>query len=432
MKINEFINESTTAGAIATVATPMTTQKRNDVGKGVYGNEKAGNLLTGKKTNKKYANSISESKMKQVAMDLETMQDGNFKQKYKKTKEQIMAILGTPSSLRPKSKNEVNEAQLDEEDLIIVPGQGRVKGGFIPHAEDRRDHEVEMARGDLFQAYQNAEKIHKLIKDVTEDEGLEGWVQAKITKAADYLNSVRQYLEGKHVQEMTGGVVAGGGVGEGIADKIKGAVRREKAKDMPLVQTRRDYAMGKAGDAYNKGEIRKGNQYSAYAEKDRKKKGDPTTNPAGTYRTKTSDYTNEAQMPGNLGKGEKWFIAHRVRMDNYENPWTVFKIGFDSHNDDRFKELVKYFGRDKNREVTKVKANSKEDALAKLKGKVNEAQSMGTALKNTLAKAEPGSKLDNSIKNHNRDVKNGGKGTLKNAPTGYHFDSKGYCRLGDK
>lgn len=111
----------------------------------------------------------------------------------------------------------INESELQETDLIIVPGQGRrLKSGFIPHAEDRRDHEVEMARSDLHQAHKNSSKIHKLIKNVSEDDGLEGWVQAKITKAADYLNSVCQYLEGKQLQEMTGGVIAGGGVGEGI------------------------------------------------------------------------------------------------------------------------------------------------------------------------------------------------------------------------
>lgn len=111
----------------------------------------------------------------------------------------------------------INESELQETDLIIVPGQGhRLKSGFISHAEDRRDHEVEMARSDLHQAHKNSSKIHKLIKNVSEDDGLEGWVQAKITKAADYLNSVCQYLEGKHLQEMTGGVIAGGGVGEGI------------------------------------------------------------------------------------------------------------------------------------------------------------------------------------------------------------------------
>ena len=82
-------------------------------------------------------------------------------------------------------------------------------------------------------------------------------------------------------------------VEEGLVQKVKGAIRREKAKDLPLVQTRRDYAMNKAGEAYEKGQPRKGNQYSAWAERDRKKQGAPTTNPNGGYRTKTSDYMNE-------------------------------------------------------------------------------------------------------------------------------------------
>lgn len=211
MKIKD-IYESTTAGSIATVAAPMTTQKRSNVGKGVYGNEKAGNLLTGKKTNKKFANSISESKMKQVASDLETMQDGNFKQKYGKTKEQIKLLLGDPRG----GNKTVHEATLEEDDLIIVPGQGRShKTGFIKHGESRLDHEVEMARSDLFSAAKNAKKVYELIADLTEEEGLEGWVQEKIIKANDYLNTIREYLEGKELQqhEMTGGVIAGGGVG---------------------------------------------------------------------------------------------------------------------------------------------------------------------------------------------------------------------------
>ena len=211
MKIKD-IYESTTAGAIATVATPMTTQSRNA---SIYGGKKGGNLLTGKKTNKKYANSVNESKMKQVASDLETMQDGNFKQKYGKTKEQIKFLLGDPHA-----KKTVHEADLQEDDLILVPGQGhKLKSGFIPHEQDRRDHEVEMAKSDLFQAAKNAKQVYELIHDVTEDEGLEGWVQEKIIKANDYLNTIREYLEGKQLQnEMNGGVIAGGGVGEGLAE----------------------------------------------------------------------------------------------------------------------------------------------------------------------------------------------------------------------
>ena len=211
MKIKD-IYESTTAGSIATVAAPMTTQKRNNVGKGVYGNEKAGNLLTGKTTNKKYANSkVNESKMKQLAVDLKDMDNGNFQKKYKKSKEQMKFLLGDPEA-----KKTMHEATLEEDDLIIVPGQGhKLKSGFIPHGQSRIDHEVEMARSDLFSAAKNAKQVYELIADLTEEEGLEGWVQEKIIKANDYLNTIREYLEGKQLQhnEMTGGVIAGGGVG---------------------------------------------------------------------------------------------------------------------------------------------------------------------------------------------------------------------------
>lgn len=209
MKIKD-IYESTTAGSIATVAAPMATQKRSNVGKGVYGNEKAGNLLTGKKTNKKYANSINESKMKELAIDIKNMDNGNFQKKYKKSKEYFISRLGDPN------KMPVQEAQLEEDDLIIVPGQGRkMRTGFIPHGQSRVDHEVEMARSDLFSAAKNAKQVYELIADLTEEEGLEGWVQEKIIKANDYLNTIREYLEGKQLRqnEMNGGVIAGGGVG---------------------------------------------------------------------------------------------------------------------------------------------------------------------------------------------------------------------------
>jgi GNAT superfamily N-acetyltransferase len=112
-------------------------------------------------------------------------------------------------------KKGIAEAHLEEDDLILVPGQGhRLKSGFIPHGESRLDHEVEMAKSDLFSAAKNAKQVYEMIADVSEEEGLEGWVQEKIIKANDYLNTIREYLEGKQLQEMTGGVIAGGGVGE--------------------------------------------------------------------------------------------------------------------------------------------------------------------------------------------------------------------------
>ena len=162
MKISQIIQEtSTTSGSVAPVEHGFVKmQTRNP---GVYGGNKVGNLLKGKKTNKAFANSVNESA-------------------------------------------EISETDLSEQDLIVVPGQGQSrKNGFVPHGQSRVDHEVEMARSDLFSAAKNAKKVYSMIKDIGEDEGLDGWVQEKIIKANDYLNTIREYLEGKQVQGVAEG-----------------------------------------------------------------------------------------------------------------------------------------------------------------------------------------------------------------------------------
>ena len=164
MKIKQ-ITETTTSGGIAPVAAPMgKVQKR------------AGSLFKGKKTNKPFY-----------------------------------------------------EDEIKEQDLIMLPGQIRKKDkSFIPHDKDRRDHEVEMARSDLYAAAKNAMRIFQLLKDRTEDEGLMGWQQSYITLASDYLNSVADSIEyDQQMNEVLGGVIAGGmsnfeeGVAEGHADQVK-------------------------------------------------------------------------------------------------------------------------------------------------------------------------------------------------------------------
>ena len=65
-----------------------------------------------------------------------------------------------------------------------------------PVAENHElDHEVQMARADLYKIAEYAIKLHKLLENVSEEQGIEGWVQAKITKASDYLDSIYHYLE---------------------------------------------------------------------------------------------------------------------------------------------------------------------------------------------------------------------------------------------
>ena len=215
MKISQIIQETTTAGSIApTEHGFVKMQTRNP---SVYGGNKVGNLLKGKKTNKAFANSLNEAAMKDLAYDLQNMKSAEFQKKYGKSREDMKAAM---SKQPQKSASAVNETDLSEQDLIVVPGQGRkVKTGFVPHDKDRTDHEVEMAVSDLFSAGKNAEKIYNMVRSVSEDEGLEGWVQEKIIKANDYLNTVREYLEGKELQGTaeslgTTGAMTNGEMGE--------------------------------------------------------------------------------------------------------------------------------------------------------------------------------------------------------------------------
>lgn len=217
MKINQIIlNEmGTVAGAVATVAKPMgETQKRPTV----RGLEPAEKVMFGKSKKKgPYANSLSEGKMKDLSMDLRAGKDGlsdaDFKKKYGKTKDEMR------KSMKQKPEP-VKEAKLDEDDIIVVPGQKmKRKTGFVQHGQSRVDHEVEMARSDVLATMKNAKALYELLKNRSEEEGIEGWVQEKLIKANDYLNAVKEYYDEKMMQEMTGGVIAGGGVGESAVNE---------------------------------------------------------------------------------------------------------------------------------------------------------------------------------------------------------------------
>lgn len=54
------------------------------------------------------------------------------------------------------------------------------------------DHEGQMAKADLMAISKKAAELYNM---VGENEGLEGWVQEKISLAADYINSVHSHLE---------------------------------------------------------------------------------------------------------------------------------------------------------------------------------------------------------------------------------------------
>lgn len=84
-----------------------------------------------------------------------------------------------------------------------------------------RDHEVQMARADLYKVAKYAIKLHDMLKSVSEAEGLQGWQQAKITKASDYISSVYHNLD--YEMKFDG---QAGELGEG-KKKYKSAAQRK-------------------------------------------------------------------------------------------------------------------------------------------------------------------------------------------------------------
>lgn len=66
--------------------------------------------------------------------------------------------------------------------------------GELAHAAEQ-DHEVQMARAELYKLAKYSIKLHDMLKGISEAEGLEGWVQSKITKAAADIGSVYHHLD---------------------------------------------------------------------------------------------------------------------------------------------------------------------------------------------------------------------------------------------
>jgi hypothetical protein len=259
MKINSLVETSagaTGSGSVASVSSPIGAMnkragsmfKGKKTNKPFYEEKKD----CGCSKECKCHENITEGKVKQLMMDLEEMSDKEFLAKYNKTKKEMrnglnegampQSVIKTKENIRMASDEEnkkrfagktkeelasmarrhgykdknpyskfhdgttgtneskilrgMLEADLHEDDLILMPGQGaRFRKELMPK---KTDHEVEMARGQLYQSAKNAKDICNMLKDISEMEGIDAWVQSKITTAADYLETVRAYLESKY------------------------------------------------------------------------------------------------------------------------------------------------------------------------------------------------------------------------------------------
>jgi hypothetical protein len=80
--------------------------------------------------------------------------------------------------------------ELDQLDPMGQSASQEMDTPALPNGDT--DREGAMAKADL---YKLANYSHKLFQQIQDEDQLEGWVQAKITKAADYIASVYHYLE---------------------------------------------------------------------------------------------------------------------------------------------------------------------------------------------------------------------------------------------
>ena len=131
----------------------------------------------------------------------------------------------------------MGQPELDQPDLGGAPAADHQP------LEPNDDQEGKMAKADL---YKLATYSHKLFKQLNDEDKLESWVQAKITKAADYMASVYHYLEyemkfseyGHHLDNSDT-------LSEGQKMKIKELLSEAKSKVKELKKTQAEKVKGK-------------------------------------------------------------------------------------------------------------------------------------------------------------------------------------------
>ena len=178
MRIQQIV-ETTTAGSVATVAQPLMTQTREDTN--VRGLKPVQQVMKGAKKKGPYANSIVEGKVKELAKDLKDLTSHQFQEKYKQSKAEIKADM-----------KKVNEDDLSEQDLIVIPGQGRLKRtGFVKHDLDQGEHEGHTLKNSLHTIARAASELDKRLSVQSE---FPEWVSEKIGAAKGMMVSVMDYL----------------------------------------------------------------------------------------------------------------------------------------------------------------------------------------------------------------------------------------------
>jgi hypothetical protein len=155
------------------------------------------------------------------------------------------------------------------------------------------DHEAKMARADLFKCAQYSFKLFKMI---SEDQELEGWVQAKITKAADYIASVYHYMEYEMKISEYGSAIEN-------SDMYSESIRRAFAQK--LTEAKVEAKKAKAKMASKEKDLEEAfDDKAKVGDKKKTATGELTKTDTGVVHRNTS-YADDGEADDKSGKGKK-------------------------------------------------------------------------------------------------------------------------------
>ena len=107
--------------------------------------------------------------------------------------QQVLAEAETVKKVIGPKGGSIAQAVSPEEEIELKKAGAKIEPMEEDHAENPND-ESDMAKSQLYAIAKYAIELLQMIKD---GDPLDAWVQAKITKAADYVDAVQHYLEGE-------------------------------------------------------------------------------------------------------------------------------------------------------------------------------------------------------------------------------------------
>lgn len=178
----------------------------------------------------------------------------------------------------------------------------------VEENDQRQDHEISMASSELQSIAKDAAQLLDMVRQKSEEEGLEAWQQSKITKAADFMNSVLQSLSGDEQ-----------GVAEADKHSFIGRIQRHNELKKKVDSTWQD-----AADAEKRGDKvaanRAFNKHVKYANLER----------PGTWTDVKEKGVAEGLKQGNYNVGLE-DIGKPVTVDG-ESGYVLLSIGYSSGN----------------------------------------------------------------------------------------------------